>query len=51
MKTKKMLKVRLAPLRASLEVPRILHVSAVNVPHDNEMWDTKLLGLSVASAH
>jgi hypothetical protein len=50
-KTKKMLEMRPAPLRASPEVPRILRVSAVNVPHDNEMWDTKFLGLSVASAH
>jgi len=50
-KTKKMLKVRPAPLRASPEVARILRASAANVPHDNEMWDTKFLGLSVASAH
>jgi hypothetical protein len=34
-KTKKRLKVIPAPLRASPEVPRILRVSAVNVPHDN----------------
>jgi len=54
MKTKKMLKVpagseTCAPQSQSGGAKNSACLRAVNVPHDNEMWDTKFLGLSVAS--